>query len=100
MSEIDATRLTTREHAVELFGARERHALPQFFLADAEQLDGLYHIIAEVMVEASLDAAQFVLALLGKRHLQVIPNDAMPIFYNAADEQAQHIANDVECAQR
>ena len=100
MPEIDATRLTTREHAVELFGARERHALAQLFLADAEQFDGLYHIIAEVMIEASLDATQLVLALLRKRHLQVIPNDAMPIFHHAADEQAQHIANDVECAQR
>ena len=82
VAQVHGTRTAIVQHFVEFLHTRELHSLAQCTGRHRHQFDGFYDIVAEPMVEAFFNGAQFRFCFIGKALFQVLPNNLMAIFHH------------------
>lgn len=96
VSEHPRDRLSLVHIFLHLVASAKLEVSEQFVVADMEQLDGLYGIVAQPVVELSLDGFYFSATLFRERRRKVLPDHLAPIPYDMVHQQVETVAYRVE----
>ncbi len=91
MAQIDGAGESVGEVAIEVFNSFKHQSLANLVFAHGHHLDGFDEIIAELLVELSLDGFQFGLVFLGETLAEVFSDDAMAVAHHLGDEQVEYV---------
>ena len=100
MAQINGNGSALGQESVQFFRTCEGHPLHQLFPAHGHELERLYDVIAEPVVEALLYVAQFRIGLLGKAVPEVLSYHLVAVFHDMRHNQIEDIREQVQHRER